>query len=180
MLYKDKLYKDKNALSEIVSYTLLILIAISISFVVFTWLKLQVPKNQQECPDNVHLVIKDFACDNNFYRINLTVENKGLFNIDGFFIRASIQNGGEIVYPLTPEKKVVGTSKGLVFFLQGVSTATLKPGEEYSDNFYYSNNSDFQSDKIYDIEIQPIKILVNNTQVVCENAIIKQSVNCGV
>jgi FlaG/FlaF family flagellin (archaellin) len=88
---KSKMKKSKKGLSEMVSYVLLIMIALGIAAAVFVWIAYYVPSinEREKCPEGVSLFIKQYSCDNTSKVLNLTVQNKGLFNIDGFFVRAS-------------------------------------------------------------------------------------------
>ena len=79
--------KNKKALSEIVSYVLLIIIAISLSVAVYAWLEVYVPKNTVECEQGASVVIKDFSCNTIGKKLNELGMNKGhkqtSFLIDG-------------------------------------------------------------------------------------------------
>ena len=59
-----------------VSYVLLIVIAMSIAAGVFSWLKFYVPSqtDSQKCNDEAAIAITDYACSNHL--LNLTIENK--------------------------------------------------------------------------------------------------------
>lgn len=84
--------KNKKALSEIVSYVILIVITLSIAALVFAWLRFYVPsENEREtCPDTISLFINEYACTSSTPKtLNITLENNGYFNIAGFYIRAS-------------------------------------------------------------------------------------------
>ena len=82
----------KRGVSEIVSYVLLIVIAISISALVYVWLKAYVPQEKNTCPDEVSLIIKDhcFKTSNNGeVYINITLENKGTYTVDAVNIKVA-------------------------------------------------------------------------------------------
>ncbi len=85
-----KLKKEKKAVSDMVSYVLLIVIAMSIAAGVYSWLRFYVPAetDSQKCGEDVAIAITDYACSTSKL-INLTIENKGYFSVDGFFIRGS-------------------------------------------------------------------------------------------
>jgi hypothetical protein len=87
--------KNKKAISEIVSYVLLIVIAMALAISVYSWLKIYVPSDTEpeECTDSTALYLKDYKCDNIQKVINISFENKGYFNIDGFFIKATNLTG---------------------------------------------------------------------------------------
>src|SRR3989338_10255613 len=94
----------KRGVSEIVSYVLLIVIAISISALVYVWLKAYVPQEKNTCPDEVSLIIKDHcfkSVGGNSY-INITLENKGTYTVDAVNIKIAKELE-------TPTKKVIPT-----------------------------------------------------------------------
>ncbi len=82
---------QKKGISEIVSYVLLVIIAITISIFVFAFLKLYVPKDKPQCKEGINLIIESATCTidtasgNN--KIILKLQNRGLFNIDKAFIK---------------------------------------------------------------------------------------------
>lgn len=80
---------NKKAVSDMVSYVLLIVIALSISAGVYSWMRFYVPSENesQKCSEDVAISITNYNCKNKL--INLTIENKGYFTVDGFFIRGS-------------------------------------------------------------------------------------------
>lgn len=83
------LQKDKNAVSNIIAYVLLISITIGLSVMVYDWLRFYVSEDiVEQCPSTVNVIIKDYSCTsgtNGF--LNVTLKNKGLFNIDGYILR---------------------------------------------------------------------------------------------
>lgn len=80
---------SKKTQSEMISYVLLIIIALVISTGVYAWIRWIAPSQHdaQTCSEDVALVINSYSCNNQI--IFLTVENKGFFTIDGFFARAT-------------------------------------------------------------------------------------------
>ena len=84
----------KKGVSIIVAYVLLIVIAISLSALVYNWLRFQVtPGGDEECPEGVDLIIKEIICSGD--DLNITLQNKGLFTLDGFIIRVNDRVGAE-------------------------------------------------------------------------------------
>jgi cysteine-rich repeat protein len=98
ILYNNKIHKkmkNKKAVSMMVSYTLLIIIAVAISIVVYSYLKLYLPSDRPECPADINLIIDDVVCIYDATvptntRIELTISNRGLFNVDSFFARVGV------------------------------------------------------------------------------------------
>ena len=140
--------KNKKAISEIVAYVLLIVIALSLAVGVYAWLKAYVPpvNAREKCPDDVSISISDYTCSTTEENIILTLENKGLFNVDGFFILASstedkLPNVMLNTTELIPAEIIPGT----YFF-----NAPLKLGEFATANFSYTG-----LDTIKRLRIQP-------------------------
>lgn len=82
---------DKKGVSEVVSYVLLIVIAVGIATLVYAFLKVYVPKEKSECKDGINLVISSAECTHTTSpeknTIKITFENRGLFKVDSAFIR---------------------------------------------------------------------------------------------
>lgn len=83
----------KRGVSEIVSYTLLIVISISLAVLVFNYLKSYTPKDKPECKDGINIVIEKAECDLLGKRLNLTLENRGRFKVEMAFIRIGKEQG---------------------------------------------------------------------------------------
>lgn len=78
----------KKGVSEIISYSLLIVIAVIVSVLVYSFLKLYIPKNQPECLDDVSLMIQDYTCTPSpTNTLSVTLLNNGRFNVDAAYIR---------------------------------------------------------------------------------------------
>jgi len=97
MKYHKSIKNKKRAISELIAYVLLISLAISLSSVVFLWLKFYVQQGTvQTCPDGVSVIIKDYSCSQGAFTntLNLTIQNKGLFTINGtvVFYETSFSN----------------------------------------------------------------------------------------
>jgi len=87
MIKKD----NKKALSEIVSYVLLIVIAMALAAGVFAWVKFYIPQEKEKCSEDVSLSISEYSCSNGV--LTITLANRGYFNVDGFFVKASNESG---------------------------------------------------------------------------------------
>ena len=152
--------KGKKGISEIVGYVLLIVIAISLSLLVYTWLKGQIPKETEKCPGDVSLVISDYSCYDisGVKRLNLTLQNNGLFNIGGFVARVKNVSGG-FYYDLN-------TGGGI----ENIFTPELKPGETSLQSFSYTSHG-----SIISIQIEPFVIGAKGKILLCESSVIEQN-----
>jgi len=163
----------KRGLSEIVGYVLLIVIALSVSIAVAAWINYQLPKQKLECKEDVSLVIRDYDCgvpESDNY-IELTLENRGLFKIDGFYVRVR-ETGQEGL----ATRKVKYAYTNLVEETNEIPQQVL-PGNEISVTLnYLDGTSSYES--IDMIEIEPFQIIEDKI-VLCEKAVIKQPLsNC--
>lgn len=72
-----------------VSYALLVVIAVAISAGVYSYLKLYVPVEGIECDADTSLIIDDIICYKN--GLNITVSNRGFFNVSAGYVRVSAE-----------------------------------------------------------------------------------------
>ena len=86
--------KNKRAISDMVSYTLLIVIAMSVGILVYSYLKLYLPSEKVECPPDAVMVVNEANCSISQQQVslNITLSNRGLFNVTGAFIRIGAEN----------------------------------------------------------------------------------------
>lgn len=157
---------NKKGVSEIVSYVLLISITFAIAGMVYGWLVFYVtPGKETKCDDGVALTIRSYHYDCTTKALNLTLQNRGLFDTDGYIIRVNNQTGAEIgVYSLNKT---------------GINIST---GSTVND--YYANSSRLDDTRrnlvgnIKFIEVQPFAIQGANSTVYCDN-IAEQKIVCA-
>ena len=128
--------KDKNALSNVVGYVLLISVTISISVLVFGWLRFYVSESDVEtCPDNINVIIENYTCPTGD-GFNVTLKNKGLFTVDGYVLRFHNKSNAEFgFYPL------------------GGDGVAISPGESFEEKYSFGDNPGLVNIKL--IEVQP-------------------------
>jgi len=167
----NKKEKNKKGLSEIVSYVLLIVIALGLAVGVYSWMRYYLPaQNQEKCPDDVALTMKDYSCENGL--LNIILENSGFFNIDGFYIRASNETGDSIPTILLNSTQAQYTVPGI----PGRCNLQYEP-------FNVSTTRDFQFDyssfnSLTKVQIQPYTI-ENNHLYMCSNIVTVDLPDCG-
>ncbi|MBU2576668.1 MAG: hypothetical protein KKF50_03020 [Nanoarchaeota archaeon] len=166
------LNKDKKAVSIIVSYVLLITITLSLSVLVYNWLKFYVQPNEiPECSDNVNIIIQDYFCvpsSQDPYtgvwthgNLQITLKNKGLFNVSGFNLRVHDREDAEFGFYTLEEGGVM-----------------MVPGGDF---FQQYNFSDLVVEPLHDlrtitiIEVQPF--IEEEGKVICKSYAI-QKVDC--
>ena len=150
---------NKKAISELIAYVLLIVIALGLAAGVYTWMRIYIPpeKEKATCPEDISLYINDYACDTANKRISLMIENRGMFNIDGITIMAS--NSSDKL----PATMLNTTDK--ISAIPGTYYQKLKLEETTTANFSYTG-----LDKIGRIRIQPFTISGKNL-LLCKNIV---------
>ncbi|MFH1522084.1 MAG: archaellin/type IV pilin N-terminal domain-containing protein [archaeon] len=155
----SRLGKKKKALSNVVGYVLLISITISLSVLVYGWLKFYVSEEDiATCPDGISIIIKDYGCipsplgaDSGY--LSITLKNKGLFKVDGYSLRVHDRPDADFG-----------------FYTFNDTGVAIMPGGEDTGTYYFA-------DKLVDDG----KALKEVTLVEVQPFIIKedQVVNCG-
>lgn len=76
-----------------ISYVLLVVIAVGLSVFVYSYLKINIPTNKQECPQDTSLIVSEAVCifhqGGGPQELSLKLENRGLFNVSAAYIRMS-------------------------------------------------------------------------------------------
>ena len=143
--------KNKRGVSEVVSYVLLILVAVTISTLLFYFLNLYVPKEKPECKNGINIIITDLNCtytSANNNDLTLTLQNTGLFKIDRAYVRIA-KPGSKFranVPKTNPIKLInIANSNGL---MPGDSTPKILFSLDHL-------SSDYNVKSNYLIEVQP-------------------------
>ena len=155
-----RLGKRKRALSNVVGYVLLISITISLSVLVYGWLKFYVSEdNIETCPDGVNIIIRDYECnsspigeDPNRGYLSVTLKNKGLFKVDGYMLRVHDREDADFGF----------------YIFDDVGIAIM-PGEEYSITYNFTDNiiDGYTLKKVTVVEVQPF-IREDGNKIHCE------------
>tara|TARA_Y100000310_G_C20368684_1_gene662475 strand:- start:242 stop:751 length:510 start_codon:yes stop_codon:yes gene_type:complete len=160
--------KNKKGVSLLISYVLLITIAVALSVLVYNWLRFYVQDAEVEkCKEGISIVIQDYECllsDPGLGEgsLNITVKNKGRFNIDGFLLKVNDRVDAKIgLYNFTNEG------------------AALVPAEVVSLKYGFSgvDMNDSELTQITMIEVQPF-VLEGSDKTYCEK-VSSQSVTCS-
>lgn len=163
-----KVIKKKRALSEMVGYVLLVVIAISLSIIVYEWILPQIWQPKEKCDDGVSLVLEAYVCDSNLNILNITLRNMGTFSVNGFIIRVGNEAGKKPIYspPAYSEtERLQGVIVGQIFFV-----TPMNPDDSKNFSFLYSNFKSVKS-----IEIEPTQIK-DGKLVLCEYAVTNQEI----
>lgn len=150
--------KNKKGVSIMVGYVLLVVIAIGLSVGVYQFLKLQVPKERSECPADIHVIIEAPECNVGLQEAKLNITNRGLFKIDGAYIRFGL---------------AVREIKDLINERDEIFEVPLNPEQTLK----YSSGAPVSSGE-YAFEVQPIVIDEKGIWIACSKAIVTQKVTC--
>ena len=148
-----------------IGYALLIAAALTLSLLVYAWLKSYTPGEVESCPDDVALVIADVACNPATKVMNLTLQNKGFFRVGGYYLKASNSTG----IPRHILKNATGLED-----LGVVRTGDFPSNTKHKRDFSYAHLN-----RITKIEIEPFIANEDNEDILCTKAAITEEVNCG-
>lgn len=156
---------NKRGVSELVSYVLLISITFAIAAIVYSWLMFYVtPAEELKCDDGVALNIRSTVYNCTTKSLNITLQNRGLFSVDGYKVRVNNRTDADIgVYTINRTGRAMNTSALI------------------SDYYVHANVTDGGAASIKGnltfIEIQPYKIIENQT-IVCDS-VARHNVVCS-
>ena len=172
-----KIKNKKKAVSLMISYVLLISIAIILAVGVFVWLKYLTDVSPPvDCEPGTSVILNGVSCS--LLGIELNLKNNGRFNIDGIILTVGNESEQPPINSLIPRSLV---NEGLLaghYFLN----SPLKPGQ---NNTVYFSNQEYEfgtnNKKIVDfedirvIQIQPF-IEHKTGVIICSNAVIKEKI----
>ena len=153
-------FNNKRALSNVIAYVLLISITLSLSVLVYGWLRFYVSESDvEECSDNVNIIIKSYTCSSgNDGNLTVTLKNKGLFTVDGYVLRVHNREDAEFG-----------------FYTFNDTGIEIKPGEEHEDVYLFPAG-DENLETVTLVEVQPF--MMDKGQVSCKSYA-SQRVECN-
>lgn len=157
-----QIISNKKGLSEMIAYVILIVIAVSLSILVFTYLKGFVPKFEKpECPEGTSLTILSADCTISAANATLllTFLNQGRFNISAVYLKIGPENR---------QVKLLINEDDLYF------QKDLLPGDNISR--IYSGGS-ISSKGDYILEVEPATITKKGLAL-CEKSVISEPITC--
>lgn len=167
---RNLLQLNKKGVSEMIGYVVLIAIAVSLSIAVFFYLKLYLPDERPECEVDIKLTIDSVSCvwnsptNPNFVNINLNVTNRGLFKVEGAYIKIGDYNRA-FREDLNPDLTLISSCNG--------ATGILNPGEKFCKTYTYSPVPSI----VQEVSVQPV-VWIDNKPVLCPNAVVTKSIAC--
>jgi hypothetical protein len=171
----------KKGVSEMMSYTLIIMLVLGLSVFVYAYLTLNAPKDRTVCSDDISLVMRQASCSIILEQkpacgiikptldFTALLENKGNHKIDGAYLRLG-QPENEVKELLNQNKLFFTLVSG------GISTKGLQPGARWTFATQYENPETLTPGNL-DLEIQPF-VGTPEKFSVCEQSVVMQSVTC--
>lgn len=164
---------NKKAISELVSYVLLIVLAIAMASAAWFFLKpyAEKPLPEESCPESVNVVLENYSCDSSTNIFNFSLKNRGLFNVFGVKLNLVNESGFEkdflwILPDCTGIQNCIlcnGNNGRNNEYCLGV-------GESFSNSYSYSEN-------IKTLVIYPVVVGEKNYQI-CTNSVVKVPIAC--
>ncbi len=164
---------NKKGVSVIVSYVVLVMIVISLSALVYSWLRFYVTEDSSDdlkCPDDVSLIISYYECRDlsDGQELDIALQNKGFFSFDGFIVRVNTRPGADIG----------------VHVVDDVGVAMPAGSDSFQINYTSDDLSEDKKDKpiigsLTFVEVQPFIEDDNGRKIVCDT-IARQPVECVV
>lgn len=163
---------NKRGVSEIVSYVLLIVIAVGASVLVYTLLSQIVPRPSIACSSDISLVIKDAQCSISKNQLNITFLNKGRFSVDAAYIRVGI--------PGRDSKTWINNDVSNNFYFGAIGKG-LPPNREITWPLDISTspaNTIIKTTGEYILEVQPAMWDTEVRKIVACESIVTETINC--
>lgn len=129
--------KNKKAISELISYVLLITLALAMATATYFFMKAyaEKPLPEENCPEGTSVVVENYSCSDGY--INITIRNRGLHSIVGVYIKGGTEAGSELWQDLWELSSRANCDIGQKCTPCGVGV--IGPREECSaENVYYA------------------------------------------
>ena len=161
--------KSKKGVSEIVSYVILIVIAVGLSVLVYGYLKKLANPPPEFCEEDIQLVVDSYNCTISAGQttVALDFKNKGLFKVDAVFVRMGNQSK-EVLQQINRYQEYLTNSSG--------SSVVLQPGEVIRQR-YITSDPEITDSGDYKLEIQPATRSKKGLAL-CDKAVIAQTISC--
>lgn len=173
------LRKDRRGVSPLIGYVLLIVGVLATSAIVYSWLQTYIPKESAECPEGISLYVQTINCtiSEGNLTLKLSLKNNGLFNVDGFFIRAT-NSSEQVLATIDLVQYLKGRLKDTQVELFREGIAPLKYGE--SQGYIFEIGKSLNDIKTIEIIPAKFEILDGKRKFTsCSNAAIKEVVYCN-
>ncbi len=176
---RHSIFYEKRAVTEMVAYVAMVIVAFSISILIYSYLQVQAPKDRPECPEGVSLGVQDVTCtllpnkicngisQGGTGKMDITLVNNGKRSISGAFIR----------FGLPGSKVKESINKDTPFFkpLTDIGQELL-PGKTLTQNYTLALGDQVSIGE-QSLEIEPVFGEPNNLAL-CEDSVVTRRVNC--
>ncbi len=170
---------NKKGLSTMIGYVLLVGIVITMSAVVYVWLKSYVPSQQDlDCPDGVSMFATNVRCisSGEEYIVNLTIVNDGRFSLGGYLV-SGVAEGEEIAtrdlvdeIPLINSENQIWLYPGVVY--TPVKQNVLQPGDRKNSSLKITDK------EIAALVITPLRWSDKGSLITCAKNRFREELNC--
>ncbi len=159
--------KDKRGVSILVSYVLLITLALALAAGTYYFLRTyaEKPLPEEGCPEGTNVVIENYSCEDNM--LDITLKNRGLHSITGVYIKIANESESELLYDFW---EITSRYDPTCIKSNNCTPCELYPGGECSE-------TDIPYNIIKKIVIIPYKAEGSYTSL-CDNAVISLNVEC--
>jgi hypothetical protein len=166
-----------------IGYVILVTIAIAMAVLVFAYLQYFLPSEKPKCYDDISLSIENLVCqsedDGATYNVRLKLKNRGLFSIDGAFVRIGSEGR---VYKQTINNYMEDESFQNEQFTPEI--IFIPDGGELAPNALSVEKRFFDVPNIvsgqeYIVEVEPL-VFIDEVPALCDNAIAQQKITCDI
>lgn len=174
--------KEKKAVSIMIGYVLLVVLAIVLGVIVYNILKTYIPHDEIDCPEGTSLLIESYTYDCNANILTFDLVNNGRFNVDGYFIYATDEPNQKVATIVISNNNSDDGDSVRVGNLE-VKLGTSSERNEFSpgDRAREIYNLEGSANQIYSIEILPARedsVDERKMLVTCKAEIIKKDIQC--
>lgn len=181
--------KNNRGISVIIGYVLLVAVVISISILVYQWLKSYVPTDVLTCPDGVSVSIPEYYYNCSTHVLNFTLKNTGTFSIAGYFIHAANSSNQTLAtIDLSPYYNGTGSVylSAILYsnYISGVNSL-VPPGSSGANTVNLGSNGFFLPSpmgNLTSIEVIPVRYVQYNGQTrfaSCGDSKVAQTLACS-
>ena len=180
MKTKNKMI-NKKSVSLMISYVILIVIAITMAIAVFAWLKIIANVEPvASCEEETSIIINDYSCESKTFK--LQIKNNGRFSVNGFVLTVGNNTERAPTTKLIPLNTNEITGDGFFLF-----NPVLKPGELRESVF--TNTEKKPDEKIREVDFEFIRNLrlqpfiiddESNEKIVCGSVIKQEIEDCKI
>jgi cysteine-rich repeat protein len=183
MSLQDKItsIKNKKGISIMVGYVLLVVFAVIMGAIIYTWIRSYVPVQPLECDEGVSIFIQDAYHDCDADQLVLNIKNNGRFSLSGYFLHAADTIGQEVAtidlseYVESGYGGVQKFGSSLVYLSSEENK--IEPGNIAGTRFNIPEDLNIEL-----IQITPTRFQEEDNRrryVSCTNAKVEQIIGCG-